>query len=100
MGGDLGLGGVLRRVRTNRDDIFSSTAISLVAALPVPPPRWVRRCREVRQDGPVPEMPEVEGLAQFLRERAVGRAVSAVEVGAVSALKTFSPRPPRWPGGG
>ncbi|UNX55915.1 Fpg/Nei family DNA glycosylase [Georgenia sp. TF02-10] len=41
----------------------------------------------------MPEMPEVEGLAQFLRERAVGRAVSAVEVGAVSALKTFSPAP-------
>jgi formamidopyrimidine-DNA glycosylase len=38
-------------------------------------------------------MPEVEGLAQFLRERAVGRAVAAVEVGAISALKTFAPAP-------
>ncbi|GAA4423444.1 Fpg/Nei family DNA glycosylase [Georgenia halophila] len=38
-------------------------------------------------------MPEVEGLAQFLRERAVGRAITGVEVGAISALKTFSPAP-------
>ncbi|MFC7405276.1 Fpg/Nei family DNA glycosylase [Georgenia alba] len=41
----------------------------------------------------MPEMPEVEGLAQFLRERAVGRALTGVEVGAISALKTFSPAP-------
>ncbi|GAA1623602.1 DNA-formamidopyrimidine glycosylase family protein [Georgenia ruanii] len=41
----------------------------------------------------MPEMPEVEGLAQFLREHAVGRAISAVEVGAISALKTFAPAP-------
>jgi formamidopyrimidine-DNA glycosylase len=41
----------------------------------------------------MPEMPEVEGLAGFLRERAVGRTVTAVEIGAVSALKTFSPAP-------
>lgn len=38
-------------------------------------------------------MPEVEALAQFLRERMVGRTVRAVEVGAVSALKTFAPAP-------
>jgi formamidopyrimidine-DNA glycosylase len=38
-------------------------------------------------------MPEVEGLAQFLRERAVGRTVAAVEVGAISALKTYAPAP-------
>ncbi|MFD1719370.1 Fpg/Nei family DNA glycosylase [Georgenia deserti] len=41
----------------------------------------------------MPEMPEVEGLAQFLRERAVGRAVAAVEVGAINALKTYRPAP-------
>jgi formamidopyrimidine-DNA glycosylase len=41
----------------------------------------------------MPEMPEVEGLAGFLRERAVGRTVAAVEIGAISALKTFSPAP-------
>jgi formamidopyrimidine-DNA glycosylase len=41
----------------------------------------------------MPELPEVEGLAGFLRERAVGRAVVGVEVGAVSALKTFAPAP-------
>jgi formamidopyrimidine-DNA glycosylase len=41
----------------------------------------------------VPELPEVEGLAGFLRGRAVGRVVAAVEVGAISALKTFDPPP-------
>ncbi len=41
----------------------------------------------------MPELPEVEGLAQFLRERTVGVAVAAVEVGAISALKTFAPAP-------
>jgi formamidopyrimidine-DNA glycosylase len=41
----------------------------------------------------MPEMPEVEGLARFLRERTVGRSLTAVEVGAISALKTFAPAP-------
>lgn len=44
-------------------------------------------------DGPVPELPEVDALASFLRERVVGRAVAAADVGAISALKTFSPGP-------
>ncbi|HSV66276.1 MAG TPA: DNA-formamidopyrimidine glycosylase family protein [Mycobacteriales bacterium] len=39
----------------------------------------------------MPELPEVEALAAFLRERAVGRAVARVDVVAVSALKTFDP---------
>ena len=41
----------------------------------------------------MPELPEVEALARFLRERAVGRAVTAADVGAISALKTFAPPP-------
>jgi formamidopyrimidine-DNA glycosylase len=41
----------------------------------------------------MPELPEVEGLARFLRERAGGRAVAAVEVGDIAALKTFRPAP-------
>nr|WP_210728278.1 DNA-formamidopyrimidine glycosylase family protein [Cellulomonas septica] len=44
-------------------------------------------------------MPEVEALAQFLRGRAVDRAVSGVEVGAISALKTFRPPPDALVGG-
>lgn len=36
-------------------------------------------------------MPEVEALAGFLRERAVGRAVASARVAAISALKTFDP---------
>ena len=41
----------------------------------------------------MPELPEVEALAGFLGDRTVGVAVSAVDVGAISALKTFSPPP-------
>jgi formamidopyrimidine-DNA glycosylase len=39
----------------------------------------------------MPELPEVEALAAFLRERAVGRAVARVDVGAISVLKTYDP---------
>ena len=39
----------------------------------------------------VPELPEVEALADVLRERAVGRVVTRVDVAAISALKTYDP---------
>jgi formamidopyrimidine-DNA glycosylase len=39
----------------------------------------------------VPELPEVEALAGFLREHAVGRVVARVDVGAISVLKTYDP---------
>ena len=39
----------------------------------------------------VPELPEVEALAAYLRERAVGRTVQRLEVSSFSALKTFDP---------
>jgi formamidopyrimidine-DNA glycosylase len=39
----------------------------------------------------MPELPEVEALAEFLRQRAVGRRVERAEVGAISALKTYDP---------
>jgi formamidopyrimidine-DNA glycosylase len=39
----------------------------------------------------MPELPEVESLAGFLRENAVGRAVARVDVVAISCLKTFDP---------
>jgi formamidopyrimidine-DNA glycosylase len=41
----------------------------------------------------VPELPEVEALAAFLRERAVGTVVAAVEVAAISVMKTYDPPP-------
>jgi formamidopyrimidine-DNA glycosylase len=41
----------------------------------------------------VPELPEVEALAGFLREHVVGRTVTGVEVGAISVLKTYDPPP-------
>jgi formamidopyrimidine-DNA glycosylase len=39
----------------------------------------------------VPELPEVEALASFLRERAAGRAVVRTDVASFSAVKTFDP---------
>ena len=39
----------------------------------------------------MPELPEVEALAGFLRERATGHAVARVDVLAISALKTYDP---------
>ena len=41
----------------------------------------------------MPELPEVEALAGFLRERAAGCAVARIEVGAISVLKTYDPPP-------
>jgi formamidopyrimidine-DNA glycosylase len=39
----------------------------------------------------MPELPEVEALATFLRERAVGRSLIRVDVAAINAVKTFDP---------
>ncbi len=39
----------------------------------------------------VPELPEVESLAGFLRERAVERAFVRADITAISALKTYDP---------
>ncbi|MFC5381138.1 Fpg/Nei family DNA glycosylase [Aquipuribacter nitratireducens] len=41
----------------------------------------------------MPELPEVEALARFLAERAVGRVVARVDVVALNVLKTFDPPP-------
>ena len=39
----------------------------------------------------MPELPEVEALAAFLRERAAGRVVTRADVAAINAVKTFDP---------
>ncbi|MBB5871126.1 formamidopyrimidine-DNA glycosylase [Allocatelliglobosispora scoriae] len=39
----------------------------------------------------MPELPEVEALAAYVRERAVGRQVERIDLSAISALKTFDP---------
>ena len=39
----------------------------------------------------MPELPEVEALAAFLRESAVGRVITRVDLAAVQAIKTFDP---------
>jgi formamidopyrimidine-DNA glycosylase len=41
----------------------------------------------------MPELPEVEALATFLTERAVGRVIAAVWPVAVNVLKTYDPPP-------
>ncbi len=41
----------------------------------------------------MPELPEVEALASFLRTRAVGRVVARVDVAGIQALKTYDPPP-------
>ncbi|MDX6247623.1 MAG: formamidopyrimidine-DNA glycosylase [Kribbellaceae bacterium] len=45
----------------------------------------------MRHTGWVPELPEVESLAGFLRERAVERAIVRADITAISALKTYDP---------
>jgi len=39
----------------------------------------------------MPEMPEVDALASFLRERLVGQVIAELEVASISVLKTFAP---------
>ncbi|GAA1834304.1 Fpg/Nei family DNA glycosylase [Agromyces salentinus] len=39
----------------------------------------------------MPELPEVDALTAFLRERAVGHVITSAAVTAISALKTFDP---------
>jgi formamidopyrimidine-DNA glycosylase len=47
--------------------------------------------RAAEHNGTVPELPEVEALAAYLRERAVGHTVQRFEVSSFSALKTYDP---------
>jgi formamidopyrimidine-DNA glycosylase len=53
--------------------------------------RWQESVARVWHTGVVPELPEVESLAGFLRERAVGRAFVRADITAISALKTYDP---------
>ncbi|HEX3306888.1 MAG TPA: DNA-formamidopyrimidine glycosylase family protein [Streptosporangiaceae bacterium] len=41
----------------------------------------------------MPELPEVQALVDFLRERADGLAIVGVELGSISVLKTYDPPP-------
>src|SRR5215210_5110133 len=50
-------------------------------------------CARLRQTGFMPELPEVEALADHLRRHAVGLTVGRVDVAALSVLKTFDPPP-------
>jgi formamidopyrimidine-DNA glycosylase len=46
---------------------------------------------ETGDHGGMPELPEVEALAGFLRENAVGRVLTRADLAAVQAIKTFDP---------
>ena len=39
----------------------------------------------------MPELPEIEALADYLRRHALGRTVQRIDVASLSALKTFDP---------
>src|SRR3954453_1580934 len=41
--------------------------------------------------GPMPELPEIEALADHLRRHAVGLTIGRIDVSALSVLKTFDP---------
>ena len=41
----------------------------------------------------MPELPEVQALVDFLTEHAVGEAVTGVELGSITVLKTYAPPP-------
>ena len=41
----------------------------------------------------MPELPEVHALVEFLAERAVGQAITGVELGSITVLKTYAPPP-------
>ncbi len=41
----------------------------------------------------MPELPEVQALVDFLRERTAGLAITQVELASISVLKTFNPPP-------
>jgi formamidopyrimidine-DNA glycosylase len=41
----------------------------------------------------VPELPEVQALVDFLRERTLGLAIAGLELGSISVLKTYDPPP-------
>jgi formamidopyrimidine-DNA glycosylase len=49
--------------------------------------------QEWRKNGDVPELPEVQALVDFLRERTRDLAIVGVELGSISVLKTFDPAP-------
>ncbi|MFV0463976.1 MAG: Fpg/Nei family DNA glycosylase [Nostocoides sp.] len=41
----------------------------------------------------MPELPEVAALVQFLAERTTGLAITGIELGSITALKTYAPPP-------
>src|SRR3954451_14515694 len=46
----------------------------------------------------MPELPEVQALADFLTERAVGKVVARIDVATINVLKTYDPPVTALPG--
>lgn len=46
----------------------------------------------------MPELPEVQALVDFLRERTADLAITGVELGSISVLKTYTPPPQAFAG--
>src|SRR6187397_720153 len=53
--------------------------------------RTTASCGTDRHTGHMPELPEVEALADHLRRHAVGLTIGRIDVSAFSVLKTFDP---------
>ena len=85
--------------------LFNLLALLVKQLSRLPAGRWrfrPQRALGAGEDGCLmPELPEVEALAQFVAEKAVGTTVERAEIGSLSALKTYQPpiRGPRRPGG-
>jgi formamidopyrimidine-DNA glycosylase len=54
-------------------------------------PAWREHPRAPGRIDTVPELPEVESLARFLRERADGHVIDRADSAAISVLKTYRP---------
>jgi formamidopyrimidine-DNA glycosylase len=54
-------------------------------------PAWREHPRAPGRIDTVPELPEVESLARFLRERAGGHVIDRADSAAISVLKTYRP---------
>lgn len=67
------------------------SVLSIRAEHPTGAVSMVRKCRRRAHNCAMPELPEVEALAGFLREHAVGAVIGRVDIAALSVLKTFDP---------
>jgi len=56
-------------------------------------PVWIEQRGLKTENGQVPELPEVQALVDFLRERTEQLVIVGIELGSISVLKTYDPPP-------